>query len=80
MLAGGRRRRKTDEMTLTPAEFRVAQQAALGMSNADIARRLFLSVNTVETHLKRVFAKLEISSRRQLMAIDLAEATDNAVD
>lgn len=74
LAAGGRRRARAQEGGLTPAELRVARHAASGMSNTDIARALYLSVNTVETHLKRVFAKLGISSRRQLMGHDLPEA------
>ncbi len=73
LTAGGRRRPRRDGAHLTPAERRVAEQAASGMSNTDIARALYLSVNTVETHLKRVFVKLGITSRRQLMAHDLPQ-------
>jgi DNA-binding CsgD family transcriptional regulator len=73
-LAGGRRRSPSaDRDQLTVAERRVARQAAAGHTNAEIARRLHLSENTVETHLKRVFAKLEIRSRRQLAGRDLGE-------
>ncbi|HEY2052408.1 MAG TPA: LuxR C-terminal-related transcriptional regulator [Solirubrobacterales bacterium] len=71
-IAGGRRRRSAaDRDQLTAAELRVAREAAAGHTNAEIARRLHLSENTVETHLKRVFAKLEIRSRRQLAGRDL---------
>ena len=71
-LAGGRRRRGPAERDLlTPAELRVAREAAAGYSNTEIARRLFLSVNTVETHLKRVYSKLGIGSRRKLAGIEL---------
>lgn len=79
-LAGGRRRRSpADRDRLTAAELRVAREAAAGHTNAEIARRLHLSVNTVETHLKRVFAKLEIRSRRRLAGRDLdADADDPA--
>jgi DNA-binding CsgD family transcriptional regulator len=73
-LAGGRRRGPSaDRDQLTEAERRVAQDAATGHTNAEIARRLHLSENTVETHLKRVFAKLEIRSRRQLAGRDLGD-------
>ena len=66
--AGGRRRNPGPTADrLTPAERRVSELAAAGHSNADIGRTLFLSVNTVETHLKRVYTKLGIRSRRQLM-------------
>lgn len=76
-LAGGRRRRRTDgHGHLTSAERRVARLAAAGHSNAEIARLLFLSVNTVETHLKRVYAKLGLSSRRELMTYDRDGALD----
>ena len=70
-LAGGRRRRDPEGRdSLTPAEERVAELAAAGDTNAEIARRLHLSVNTVETHLKHVYAKLGIRSRRQLLATE----------
>ena len=70
-LAGGRRRRDPGARdSLTPAEERVAELAAAGDTNAEIARRLHLSVNTVETHLKHVYAKLGIRSRRQLLATE----------
>jgi DNA-binding CsgD family transcriptional regulator len=73
-LAGGRRRSPSaDRDQLTAAERRVARQAAAGHTNAEMARRLHLSENTVETHLKRVFAKLEIRSRRQLAGRELGE-------
>jgi DNA-binding CsgD family transcriptional regulator/Tfp pilus assembly protein PilF len=69
-LAGGRRRRDgATRDQLTAAESRVARLAGEGLSNAEIARRLHLSVNTIETHLKRVHRKLGLHSRRQLTAL-----------
>ncbi|HXJ28291.1 MAG TPA: LuxR C-terminal-related transcriptional regulator, partial [Streptosporangiaceae bacterium] len=55
--------------SLTGAEARVAALAADGYSNPAIARELFLSRGTVETHLKRVYAKLAIDGRHQLHLI-----------
>jgi DNA-binding CsgD family transcriptional regulator len=52
--------------SLTAAERRVADLAATGQTNREIAERLFVSEKTVETHLARVFRKLELRSRRQL--------------
>jgi DNA-binding CsgD family transcriptional regulator len=66
-VAGGRRRRR-DQSALTAQEQRVADLAAAGLSNAQIARQLFVSASTVETHLEHVYAKLGIHSRHQLMA------------
>jgi DNA-binding CsgD family transcriptional regulator len=56
---------------LTPQELRVARLAAEGGSNRDIAARLFLSPRTVGYHLHNVFAKLGISSRTDLIRLDL---------
>jgi DNA-binding CsgD family transcriptional regulator len=61
---GGRRPQATGE--LTPAERRVVELAADGLANKEIARDLFVSVRTVEVHLKHAYAKLGIRSRTQL--------------
>jgi len=66
--AGARPRRDPTESrsTLTASELRVARLAADGMTNREIAQALFVTENTIETHLRSVFRKLEIGSRSQL--------------
>jgi ATP/maltotriose-dependent transcriptional regulator MalT len=67
-VAGGRRRRRNeDPRHLTSQEERVAALAATGATNRDIAQQLYLSVSTIETHLERIYNKLGIRSRRELM-------------
>lgn len=61
--------------SLTDAEARVATLAADGYSNPAIARELFLSRATIETHLKRVYAKLAIDGRHQLHLLRPPAAT-----
>jgi len=53
---------------LTASERRVAELAATGMSNPEIAQALFVTLNTVEGHLRHAYQKLSISSRSQLSA------------
>jgi DNA-binding NarL/FixJ family response regulator len=52
--------------SLTPSEWRVAELAADGASNRDIAYRLYVTVKTVEGHLAHVYTKLGISGRPEL--------------
>lgn len=61
-----RRRSIDDREQLTPQEDQVARLARDGLSNPEIGAQLFLSARTVEWHLSKVFAKLAISSRKQL--------------
>ena len=53
---------------MTAQEHRIAELAAEGMTNQQIARVLFVSAKTIEYHLGNIFAKLGITSRRQLRA------------
>lgn len=66
--AGGRPRRPraTGADALTPSERRVAEMAASGMSNPEIAQALFLTRKTIETHLSSAYGKLGIHSRERL--------------
>jgi DNA-binding NarL/FixJ family response regulator len=66
--AGGRPRRllTSGVGALTPSERRVAELAAAGSLNREIADALFVTISTVEFHLRRAYRKLGIASRTQL--------------
>jgi DNA-binding NarL/FixJ family response regulator len=59
-------RRATRSGALTPTEARIAELAAVGLSNREIAERVFVTAKTVEANLTRVYRKLAIRSRAAL--------------
>ncbi len=62
----GTRRREPVQGRLTPQELRVAQHVAEGLSNQEVAARLFISHKTIEVHLGHIFDKLGVRSRTSL--------------
>jgi DNA-binding CsgD family transcriptional regulator len=81
LLATGQRiqaRAAETRAKLTPQEGQIARLARDGLSNPEISAQLFLSPRTVEWHLRKVFAKLGIASRRELRKT-LAGPTEEVV-
>ena len=62
-----RKRPSSGWAALTPTERDVVQLVSAGLSNKDIATKLFVSPRTVQTHLTHVYAKLGVASRFQLI-------------
>jgi DNA-binding CsgD family transcriptional regulator len=65
---GERKRPLRGWESLSPAELRVVELVAEGLTNPQIGERLFISPRTVQAHLSHVFAKLAVSSRAELAA------------
>jgi DNA-binding CsgD family transcriptional regulator len=78
LACGGRPRRVmlTGRDALTASERRIAEHAARGASNRDIAQALFITPKTVENHLGRIYRKLAINSREQLPTALSAEQVE----
>ena len=64
-------RKRSDDTRgeLTAQESQIAQLAAEGMTNPEIGAKLFLSPRTIEWHLRNVYSKLGVDSRRELPAV-----------
>lgn len=65
---GTRKRPTTGWRSLTPTELQVTQLVVQGLSNPQIGERLFVSRETIKTHLSSIFGKLGVSSRAELAA------------
>ncbi|MDN5684070.1 response regulator transcription factor [Corynebacterium glyciniphilum] len=61
------RRASTDIASLTPRELETVEQIATGRSNAEIATALFISEETVKTHVRKVLQKLQLRDRAQVV-------------
>jgi DNA-binding CsgD family transcriptional regulator len=79
--ASGETARKRDPSSidqLTPQEIQVARLVGEGLSNKEVAAQLFLSPRTIDSHLRNVFAKLQITSRTHLARLSLGEPAATA--
>jgi DNA-binding CsgD family transcriptional regulator len=63
---------------MTKSELAVAELVADGLTNREIAERLFVSPHTVNTHLRHVFAKLQLNSRVDLTRVATERHTEDA--
>jgi DNA-binding CsgD family transcriptional regulator len=75
--ASGQTARRRDPSTideLTAQELQIAQRVAEGHSNRDIAAQFFLSPRTIDFHLRNIFRKLGVTSRVELVRLDLNSA------
>jgi DNA-binding CsgD family transcriptional regulator len=78
--ATGETTRRRDPSTLdqlTPQELQIARLVADGLTNRDVAAQLYLSPRTIDYHLRKVFSKLGLTSRNELIRYGLAAEDDH---
>jgi DNA-binding CsgD family transcriptional regulator len=75
LATGETARKRTDDArgVLTPQEAHIARLASEGLSNPEIGAQLFISPRTVQYHLRKVFLKLDITSRNQLSRVPASQ-------
>jgi DNA-binding CsgD family transcriptional regulator len=71
-----RRRKSWEAEELTPQELQIALHVARGMTNREVGAALFLSHKTIEFHLGRVYRKLGMHSRSELISLFAREAAE----
>jgi ATP/maltotriose-dependent transcriptional regulator MalT len=64
-------RKRLESLGITPREHQILELIAAGLSNREIAEKLYVSENTVKTHSRRLFDKL--NARRRTQAVQLAK-------
>jgi DNA-binding NarL/FixJ family response regulator len=72
-----RHEQRTGLMTLTPRELEVLQMIAFGMTNAEAARRLHLSVHAIKFHLAAIYRRLGVSNRTEAAVAYLRSMNGN---
>jgi predicted ATPase/DNA-binding CsgD family transcriptional regulator len=66
---GSRKRPSSGWESLTPTELQIVELVALGLTNPQVAARMFISAGTVKVHLGHIFQKLDVHSRTELTAV-----------
>ena len=73
-------RTAVDKLGLTPRESQIVQKFAVGMSTQALATELYISAATVRTHLRKIFTKLNIGSRVELLSMVISKILEEIDD